>query len=221
MKKIDYACAAAGIFIQHLHTEGFDRGLIATFGNSFQVVQGFTGAESQLHSALARTRRSVTNEGTRLYDSIEDGIDQFWSGGDRRRPWLFIVVTDGKNNFDYGKYHNNPVGIGNTIARRFNHEPSNFMFLLGVGKNDEIDVNALATVGAYGGILAIPVQAFALLEAVFLKIALSVTTDIVGQTISSGNVTWAQVAQLRRVSHRPLDYAFLIDRSGSMNDSGD
>lgn len=221
MKKIEYACAAAGIFIKHLHTEGFDRGMIATFGNSFQVVQNFTSVESQLHSALSRTVRSVSNEGTRLYDSMEDGIMKFWQSGDRRRPWILIVVTDGKDYFDQGKYRNNPAGIGTFIAQRFNHEPSNFMFLLGVGRRGEIDVNALATVGAYGGILAIPVEAFALLEAVFLKIAVSITTDVFSQTYTQGNISWQRVAELRRLSHRPLDYAFLIDRSGSMNESGD
>lgn len=221
MKKIEYACAAAGIFIKHLHTENFDRGMIATFGNSFQVVQNFTSTENYLHSALRTTARSVSDEGTRLYDSIEDGINTFWQYGDRRRPWILVVVTDGKDYYNSGKYHNNPAGIGRYIAQRFNHEPSNFMFLLGVGKQKDIDIDALATIGAHGGILAVPVEAFPLLEAAFLAIAVSITTDIVGQRITNGNVTWEQVAQLRRVSQRPLDYAFLIDRSGSMSERGD
>jgi len=74
MKKIEYAVGAAGLFIYHLHQENFDRGMIATFGNSFRIEQGFTYAESYLHHALGRIGRSVTNERTRLYDSIEDVI---------------------------------------------------------------------------------------------------------------------------------------------------
>jgi len=228
MRKIEYACGAAGLFIRHLHTESFDRGMIATFGNSFQVEQGFTSTESSLHSALARVSRSVKNEGTRLYTSIYDVIRVFWDGArnsnaaDKRRPWLLTVITDGKENSDRSdSYHNNPMGIGRYIADHFNHEPSNFMFLLGVGSNQDIDVNALATVAAYGGIPAIPVQAFPLLEYTFLQIALDVSTQLVGQRVNIGNLTWERVAQIRQISQTALDYAFLIDRSGTMNDSGD
>jgi uncharacterized protein (DUF58 family) len=98
--KIEYAVAAAGIFIAHLHREGFDRGMVATFGSTFRVEQNFTSSEAHLHSALARldpSRIKQENEGTRLYDSIEDVISQFWSYGDRNRPWLLTIITDGKD----------------------------------------------------------------------------------------------------------------------------
>lgn len=223
MKKIEYACGAAGLFIRHLHTEGFDRGMIATFGNSFRVEQGLTGTENLLHSALARIVRSHagTNEGTRLYDSIEDVIREFWRQGDRSRPWLLTVITDGKDYFDTGKYHNNPSGIGRFIASSYNHEDSNFMFLIGVGEGDNIDRQALATVGNYGHIPAITIEAFPLLEMLFLRIALEVSTRVQGTQITAGNLTWQEVTRIRQVSQTPLDYVFLLDRSGSMNDSGD
>ena len=121
MKKIEYAVGAAGLFIQHLHREDFDRGLVATFGNSFREEQGFTGTESYLHYALGRVARSVTNERTRLYDSIEDVIMRFWKTASRERPWLLTVITDGQDNESTG-YRNNPSGIGRFVATRYNHE---------------------------------------------------------------------------------------------------
>ncbi|WIG61467.1 MAG: hypothetical protein OJF49_004215 [Ktedonobacterales bacterium] len=220
MRKIEYACAAASLFIQHLHTENFDRGMIATFGNTFRVEQPFTGNERLLHATLQGVMRSVTNEATRLYDSIADVIESFWDQGDRKRPWLLTVITDGKNYFDGGAY-GTPTGIGRRIATRYNQEASNFMFLIGVGEGDNIDVNALNTVGNYGGIPTITIEAFPLLELVFLKIALEVSTRVVGTQVNVGSMTWQEVTRIRQISQTPIDYAFLIDRSGSMNDSGD
>src|SRR5215472_15742280 len=117
MKKIEYAVAAAMVFIRHLHRPNIDRCMLATFGNTFRVEQGFTSNEPQLHSTLLKVSRSVTNEGTRLYDSIEDAIMQFWTYGYRNRPWLLIVITDGMENYDGGNYERTgAVGIGRFIA---------------------------------------------------------------------------------------------------------
>lgn len=220
MKKIEYAVGAAELFIHHLHREGFDRGMIATFGNTFRVEQGFTGTEAYLHSALARVSRSVSNEGTRLYSSMEDVIRTFWDTGDRRRPWLLTIITDGKDYDDSGKYRNNPAGIGRYVAEHYNHQSSNYIFMIGVGKGQDIDERALATLGDTGGFLAMRIGAFPLLEMAFLQIAVDVTTRLEGRRISVGNLTWQEVAQIRQVSQIPFDYAFLIDRSGSMNDAG-
>ena|SRR5436305_1762461 len=98
LKKIEYAVGAAGLFIHHLHRENFDRGMVATFGNGFRVEQGFTGYEGNLHFSLSRVGRSITDERTRLYDSIENVITEFWSYGRRDRPWLLTVITDGQDN---------------------------------------------------------------------------------------------------------------------------
>lgn len=220
MKKIEYAVGAAGLFIRHLHREGFDRGMIATFGNSYKVEQGFTGTESYLHSALARVSRSVTNEGTRLYSSIEDVIRTFWSTGDRSRPWLLTVITDGKDYDDYGKYHNYPAGIGRYIAEHYNHQSSNYIFVIGVGHGQDIDERALATLGDTGGFLAIRIGAFPLLEMLFLDIAVQVSSSVAGIRVQRGSMTWEAARELLEVAQVPFDYAFLIDRSGSMNDVG-
>jgi hypothetical protein len=223
--KIEYALGAARLFIYHLHREGFDRGMIASFGNDYRVEQGFTSTESYLHAALTSSRLSPSeikrkNEGTRLYDSIEDVINEFWRNGRRDRPWLLTVITDGKDYYDYGKYKNNPYGIGRFIATRFNHEPSNFIFVIGVGEGDEIDKNALSIMADAGNFLAMTIRAFPLLEAIFLRIAINVSSQLVGRRIEVGNLSWEEVAHLRRVSQIALDYAFLIDRSGSMSGPG-
>ena len=219
MKKIEYAVGAAGLFVQNLHRENFDRGMIASFGNNFRVEQGFTATESYIHRSLARVGGSVTNEGTWLYDSIENVIMEFWRTGRRDRPWLLTVITDGVDN-ESSKYRKNPAGIGNFIAQKFNHETSNFIFVIGVGEGNQIDKNALGTMGRYGNFYAITIEAFPLLEMVFLKIAVEVSTAISGYQVNYGNLTWGEVSRIRQVSHVAFDYAFLIDRSGSMNERG-
>jgi hypothetical protein len=218
LKKIEYAVGAAGLFIQHLHRENFDRGMIATFGNGFRVEQSFTGTESYLHRALARVSQSVTNEQTRLYDSLADVIVEFWSRGMRDRPWLLIVITDGQDTCSTS--FRTPAAIGHVAATRYNHEDSNFMVVIGVGEGDQIDADALATLGNVGNFPAITIGAFPLLELVFLKIALQVSTRTLGRHVEVGNMSWDQVAQIRQVSQVPFDYAFLIDRSGTMSQPG-
>lgn len=219
MKKIEYAVGAAALFCHNLHRENFDRGMIATFGNTFRIEQGFTPYEAQLHSALSRIARSVTDERTRLYDSIEDMIEQFRSYGYRNRPWLLTVITDGQDN-ESKRYGDNPTAIGRYVATRYNHENSNFIFVIGVGEGKQIDKNALATLGNKGNFLAMTIGAFPLLEALFIKIALHVSEELEGIRITSGNVSWMQLQQIRKVSRIPFDYAFLIDRSGSMTEQG-
>ncbi len=219
LKKIEYAVGAAGLFVQHLHRDGFDRGMIATFGNWYRLDQSFTGYESNIHTSLGRVARSITDERTRLYDSIEDVIKEFWQNGRRDRPWLLTVITDGQDN-QSSRYRSNPASIGNYIATRFNHEATNYIFVIGVGEGNMIDKNALATMGNYGNFIAMTIAAFPLLEMVFLRIALQVTTQIAGYQVNVGNLSWGEVARIRQVSHVAFDYAFLIDRSGSMGEPG-
>lgn len=220
MRKIDYAIAAASVFIQHLHREGFDRGMIASFGDSYRVEQSFTGREASLHSALQRLAGQARDRSTHLYDALENVIGTFWESGDRRRPWLLIVVTDGQDNVSSSKYRNNPAAIGQYIATRYNHENSNFIFVIGVGTGNQIDVKALATLGSTGRFPVVTIDAFPLLEAVFLEIAINVAASVTGRRISAGGVSWDRVEQSILVSQVPFDYAFLIDRSASMTEPG-
>ena len=96
MKKIEYAVGAAGSFIYHMHREGFDRGMIATFSDGFRIEQDFTGNEVALHRSLARVANHTGNGSTRLYNSLEDVITRFWQAGYRDRPWLLTVITDSR-----------------------------------------------------------------------------------------------------------------------------
>jgi len=219
MKKIEYAIAAADIFIQHLHQENLDRGMIGTFGDSFRVEQGFTGREVQLRNTLSRLSRASLDGSTRLNDSIKDAVDHFWSYGDRTRPWLLTIITDGQDNGSY-TYRNDPAGIGRYTATHFNHESTNFMFLIGVGEGSQIDKKSLGTMGDYGNFPAATIAAFPLLEMVFLEIAINVSSQLVGQRIDMGYMSWEQVAYIRSVSRTPIDYAFLLDRSASMSEPG-
>lgn len=221
--KIEYAIAATALFINNLHSENFDRGMIATFGNSFRVDCGFTATESYLHSALRRLSPSEikqNNEGTRLYDSIENCIFEFHRYGRRDRPWLLIVITDGKDYYDQGKYRNNPAAIGRFIANSFNHEPTNFIVVVGVGEGNEIDRNALATMANNGGFKAVTLGAFQELQMLFLAIALQVSNQISGVRYSVGNMSWTEVRRIRQLNRVAIDYAFLLDRSGSMSGPG-
>jgi hypothetical protein len=219
MKKIEYAVGAAGLFINNLHREGFDRGMIATFGDGFRVEQGFTATESYLHSALSRVSKSIRQERTRLYDSIEDVIWQFRAYGYQDRPWLLTVITDGQDN-ESSKYYQNPADIGRFVALQYNHEPSNFIFVIGVGEGQQIDANALVTLGNYGNFPAMTIDAFPLLEELFIEIALQVSEQLEGIQVNYGNLSWTEVARIREISSIPFDYAFLIDRSGSMSERG-
>ncbi len=224
MKKIEYAVGAAGLFIHHLHREGFDRGMIATFGNTYRVEQGFTGTESYLHGSLRNVLQRMPRPGqdgerTRLYDSIEDTVREFYRNGSRNRPWLLTVITDGQDN-ESSRHKENPSSIGRFVAANYNHDPTNFIFVIGVGSGQEIDERALGILGDAGGFLAMRIGAFPLLEMFFLRIAVQVSSNIAGIRVREGNMTWEVARQILEVSRVPFDYAFLIDRSGTMNDNG-
>jgi hypothetical protein len=66
----------------------------------------------------------------------------------------------------------------------------------------------------------VTIAAFPLLEQMFLRIALQVSSQLVGRTFDFAGLTWAQVQEIRKLVQVPIDYAFLIDRSGSMNELG-
>ena len=155
-----------------------------------------------------------------MYDSIEDVIERFWLrdqfGARRNYPWVLIIITDGQDS-DSKRYKKNSAAIGRYIAQRYNQEASNFIFIIGVGEGKEIDRPALATLADNGGFNAITIEAFPLLEAIFLEIALNVSTTLTRTQINVGNLSWEEVSRVRQLSNVPIDYAFLIDRSGSMS----
>jgi hypothetical protein len=220
VRKIEYAVGAAGAFIRALHREDFDRGMIATFGERFRIVQGFTGDGTALYRALGGILLGAREPQSRLYDSLEDLVRVFWQEGHSDRPWLLAVITDGMDTSS-AKYRGNPSGIGRFIGANFNHEPSNFIFVIGVGDNQQVDAQGLARMGVAGGFPAVTIEAFPMLMEVFIDIAVEVTGQLVGRRVSDGVTSWDEVAQIYRVAQTPLDYAFLIDVSTSMDELGD
>ncbi len=220
MRKIEYAVGAAAVFINQLHRENFDRGMVATFGEGFRVHQRLTGHEAQLENALGSVLRSAGERNTRLYDSLEDVVKVFLRDAQPGRPKLLTVITDGQDNAST-KYRSNPEGIGRFIHNAYSSETLNFMFVIGVGNNQQIDAQGLGRMGNAGKFPAMKIDAFPLLMQVFLQIAIEVSTHIEGRRRSNGNMTWDEIAEVYRVSETPLDYGFLIDVSASMNEPGD
>jgi len=210
-RKIDFAINAVSSLVEHLHMQG-DRCMLATFNHEFRIVQPFTTNEPTVHAGLQRIRNTEIDGGTRLYDSIVDTVNEFRNRADRSRPWFLVVVTDG-NDGGNGKF--NAGTCGDTVLRTYNHEHNNFVFAVGVG--DDVNRQQLAILGDRGRFSAMHIDAFPLLELAFMNIALKVTTQLRGAVISNGAQTWAAVQQQRSLVHVPIDYAFVIDVSGSMN----
>ncbi|CAB4445580.1 unnamed protein product [Rhizophagus irregularis] len=74
--QINCAIKASNEFAKNLHRDGLDRGCIQHLMTLCNVASG----------------------GTRLYDSMVNVIKTFHSNGDRSRPWILVVVTDGDDN---------------------------------------------------------------------------------------------------------------------------
>jgi hypothetical protein len=90
------------------------------------------------------------------------------------------------------------------------------MALIGVGSDKAIDRHALSEFAQAANCLAVTLGGFELLEDLFLRIAVKVTTSLVGVPYSVGGLTWTEVRRLRSASLRSLDFGVLLDRSGSM-----
>lgn len=219
MKKIEYAVGAATLFVRYLHRSGFDRGMIATFGDRFHVEQRFTADQGCIQQSLTRLTTANKDGSTRLYDSLEDAVMQFWNEADPIRPWALIAITDGQDNSS-ARYRNNPYAIGTFIGARFSHESSNLPFIIGVGEEEQINRKALRAIGEVGGFPTLTVSAFPQLEMAFVRVAAAISTTLVGLQ-ANANLSWAEVARMRSQAQVAIDYAFLIDMSGSMDEQGD
>lgn len=217
-KKIDYAVAAARLFVHYLHRDQFDCGMLATFGDTFRVDQKFTTQSFQLQYTLDSIQ-NTTGGTTRLYDSIKDTIDLFWANADTGYPWLLTIITDGQDNAST-QYRCGPSQLGRYVARNFMHETDNFIFLIAVGEDNVVNYDAILELSTTGGFPAITIDNFSFIESVFLNIALQVSESLLGTRTSFGNVSWDTISSIYQVTEVPMDYAFLIDRSGSMREPG-
>jgi hypothetical protein len=124
-------------------------------------------------------------------------------------------------------YRDNPYGVGSYLRRRYSFDDRNHVFLVGVGDDRDVNTAALEEMERDGAVQAIRIEAFGMLELVFMHIALQVATEAsverhtlpvrgAGDAVVPG-LTWDQVQARRRVVQRPIDYCFLIDVSGAMN----
>ncbi|CAG8762311.1 1106_t:CDS:2, partial [Acaulospora morrowiae] len=170
--------------------------------------------EASLHRSLNRLT-NVASGGTRLYDSMVDIVETFHRSGDRTRPWVVVVVTDGDDNCSIRSIDR----CAQEVSRLFTKESSNFLFVVGVG--DNVDSTKMEKMATTGNFIYIPVKEFYLLEFAFLTLAYQVTTSLslsLG-SLSVGNLSasWAEVQRHRELSKVAIDYALLIDVSASMN----
>jgi Mg-chelatase subunit ChlD len=220
-RKIEYAAGAALHFINALHAEGVDRGAIYSLGNTFRVDQGFTTSREELDRALINLGQSKPNENTALYDSIALAIDQFQRFGRPNVPWVLIVLTDGKDNASQVFSHRDersPAAVGLLTAECFANASSNYFVLVGVGDANSLDVKAITTIGEYARSPAIPLASFHLLEELFLQLVIQVSETLVGRTFQVGEHEILELARVRQVNKIGIDYALVIDRSGSMDE---
>jgi hypothetical protein len=218
--KIDYAAAAAQAYARQLCRSG-SRGALMTFGNTFEVEQAFTDDPHALDAAIAALperlasdyRRRGIGEGTRLYDSMADAGREFVRWGNPERNLILLMLTDGRDNrsAEFG-----PKEIGRHLARTFTNIPGNFAFLVGVGRADQIDKRALATVGVMGGFPAVLLDSFRELGECFARIAHKVTAAIMRETVQGPGYAITRTTPALHVVSKAIDFALLIDRSGSM-----
>eukprot|EP00002_Diphylleia_rotans_P004344 TRINITY_DN13172_c0_g1_i1.p1 TRINITY_DN13172_c0_g1~~TRINITY_DN13172_c0_g1_i1.p1 ORF type:complete len:232 (+),score=48.82 TRINITY_DN13172_c0_g1_i1:57-752(+) len=217
VKKIDYAAAACSKFIENVMS-GRDRCAISTFNSDYKLHMDFTSDEKRVVNSIHRLKQ-LPSGGTCLYDSIALAILQFTLQGDSSRPWIMIILTDGNDN-ESKRLKNDPGACGDLIRETFNKPASNFIFIVGVGR--DVNLKALQTMASRGNFNVIPVENFELLEAVFAVIALRISNSISvsAARIQAGNegLLWAQVRQQRSIVRQPMDIMFLVDVSGSMGD---
>ncbi|CAG8584423.1 173_t:CDS:2 [Acaulospora morrowiae] len=212
--RIGCAIKACNEFVKNLHRDELDRGCVASFNNTMVIRQSFTGDEMVIHRSLNRLI-DIPDGGTRLYDSMVDIVRTFRRDGDRTRPWILVVVTDGDDNSSYMSLER----AANEVSQLFTRESSNFLFVLGVGES--VDSTRMQEMASKGNFIYIPVKYFSLLEYAFLTLAYQVSTSLSLSVseLSVGNIsaTWTEVQRNRELSRVAIDYALLIDVSGSMN----
>jgi hypothetical protein len=157
--QISCAIKASNELVKNLHRDGLDRGCVATFNDymvirqvkiiilldveysymylsfnmSFQFTfKSFTKDELSLYRSL-NGLNNVVSGGTRLYDSMLDIVKTFQRNGDRSRPWILVVVTDGDDN----RSSRSLKKCAEEISHLFTKDSSNFLFVVGVG--DDVD----------------------------------------------------------------------------------
>ncbi len=235
--KISMATLASRTFVQRFHIPKTDRGTVHTFGNTHRVETPLDTDPARVHQGLDFAERAVksgANEGTRFYAAVTDAITYFINNGDPRYPWVPIVVTDGMDNrskvadfdldwADKQQLVPNARFAGRYIARGLAALGAIGIVcrpvVVGVGSDKQIDVNAIHTLGQTGGFPTFHIGSFDkladLLTDEVTKIV--VTKKIIGHRVGGYDLlTTHNTAHLQRF---PVEYAIIVDRSGSMNNA--
>lgn len=216
MLKILYAVSAFEQLLGSFFRRSIDRAAVVSAGNTGRIECGFTSDLTALQSAIRRISYKNASERTRLWDTLTtEAALHFWQAGRRNVPWVMLTVTDG-GDCASTKFDKDPVGAGEFFRRYFTFEPSNFAALVGVGRDKSIDTPALNRFAQAANCPAIAIKDFSLLEEMFLKIAVQLTTGLTGVRHSLGNLSWTELQRVRNLTHVPVDLMLVIDRSGSM-----
>jgi hypothetical protein len=210
-------------YIRPRHREGVDRGAVFTFGNTCRVEADFTTSLSELAATLNIVMANgVRNEGTRLYDTLEDMVNAFWMAARRDCQWDALVITDGMDNRSRRYPHQNatsPELIGRYIGTRFNHLPSNRILLFGVGSERQLNAQALGTIAHHGNFRAIRIEGFSQLDRYIKEGTYNVTRKTENEYIPIAPGVVGHIQNQRvEVARRPTDYAILLDVSHSMGE---
>jgi hypothetical protein len=218
--KMSFASQALSEFINRQFIDGYDRCMVATFNDRFNIGQDFTPSKSRVLSALANLESSVGG-GTLLYDSMKNMCTAFWKSAHRDRPWVWVTMTDGQDNrskeFSFNEQQS-PARLGRYILDRFTFEPSNYPFLVGCGKDGELNEEALAMIGHFGGFPAITVEGITRLQDVFQNIAHTLAAEVENGLTIHGTTGVLRRTVRPRVFRLPIEIGLLIDCSASMGD---
>jgi hypothetical protein len=223
--KIVAATAATGLFVSHVH-RGCDYGALMSFGNTFRVETDFTRDRDSLYGGLVGLQgkveqacRNGEGEGTRLYDSVADGLARLNGVATPGMPRVLVVVTDGKDNGST-HYRNAPAGAGRAVARRLREADGPcVLFVIGVGAETQIDTAALTEFGRYGGFPILTIAAMPQLADLLATVATTITAQVTRREIRGNGFLIRQDTPELHIEQTPLVYAVLLDRSGSMSEN--
>jgi hypothetical protein len=213
--KIHYAVEAFERLVENLIRPSIDRVAVLSAGNTCRVECDFTSDIARVRSAIRSLTYTNRDEKTRLWDTLADGALAFWRAGRRNVPWVKVDLTDGGDNAST-VFKKDPVGAGQFMRNNFTFEPSNYLALVGVGEDKNINRPALEKFALAARCPAIAIKDFTLLEDMLLRIALQITTGLTGVRYSLGSLSWTELQRVRNLVHVPLDLMVTIDRSGSM-----
>jgi Mg-chelatase subunit ChlD len=158
---------------------------------------------------------SLCNGETHLYKAIAISVLQFITRAHKNRPWVLVILTDGRDN-ESGSA--DAKETAQKVLTAFNKPASNFTFLIGLGKDvntSELERLSQATHSCY-----MPAQDSSALMLLFAIIATQVTNGVevnLSRLQAEGaEVVLAQVSRVRKMSRQAIDLLLLVDISGSM-----